>query len=597
MGLRLSRSTLMLASALACSLARPGPALAQDGSAQLGSIEKQIQALQAELRRMKSEMASRNRELRAAQSQRSITPPPATQLAPVMPQIPAGYALVPASPGSAPGSVVLARAEPPPPKLPIGTFRVGAVDVQLGGFLDASTIYRSRNEVTDLSSNFNTAVPFRNSPLYHENEFRETARATRISAAATARPDEDTKLMAFVAIDFQGASPSSNSVQTNGFEPRIREGWVTYDRSDLGLEVLGGQMWSLVTMDKIGVNPTQINLPLTIDQNYVPGFNYTRQPQIRVAKSFGGGQYWLAASAENPQASFSNTSIPSSINGYTGASLNVTNPGIGSLGNGSNTPVNACTAVTTTIVAGKATSVCTTSATTATGNFSDDLAPDLVVKATADYNMAHLEAFGLGRLFHDRISELGTGQSNTTFGGGGGGAALVHVVPKMLDFQASGIVGTGIGRYGTAQLPDATIGSDGKPATLPEYTALIGLIGHPDPKLDVYGYLGTEQIRRRYFNAENAGKLTAYGYGNPSYSNIGCEIELAPSTEPCTANTSGIVEGTVGAYYKFLHGSYGTMQVGAQYAYLHRSVFQGIGRTPQTDENTVLLSFRYYPFQ
>ncbi len=32
-------------------------------------------------------------------------------------------------------------------------------------------------------------------------------------------------------------------------------------------------------------------------------------------------------------------------------------------------------------------------------------------------------------------------------------------------------------------------------------------------------------------------------------------------------------------------------------AYTHRSVFQGVGRTPQTDENTVLLNFRYYPFQ
>jgi hypothetical protein len=73
-------------------------------------------------------------------------------------------------------------------------------------------------------------------------------------------------------------------------------------------------------------------------------------------------------------------------------------------------------------------------------------------------------------------------------------------------------------------------------------------------------------------------------------------VELSPAST-CVANTSGIVQGTVGGYYKFLKGPYGTMQVGAQYAYTHRSVFQGLGRTPQTDENTVLLSFRYYPFQ
>jgi hypothetical protein len=90
--------------------------------------------------------------------------------------------------------------------------------------------------------------------------------------------------------------------------------------------------------------------------------------------------------------------------------------------------------------------------------------------------------------------------------------------------------------------------------------------------------------------------VTAYGYGNPLYNNEGCEIELSPAST-CVANTKGTVGGTVGGYYKFAKGPFGTMQVGAQYAYTHRSIFQGEGRTPSTDENTVMLSFRYYPFQ
>ena len=594
---RPTRATLLLASALSLTALASVPARAESTDSQLGAIEKQIHALQAELRAMKQQAGERDRQLHQAQRERAYIPP-ATQPMPVMPQIPAGYALVPAAPGSAAGSVVLARAEPPPPKLPIGTFRVGAVDVQLGGYLDVSSIYRSRNEVTDITSNFNTAIPFRNSQLYHESEFRESARATRLSVTLTAHPDEVTKLQAFVASDFQGASPTSNSNQSNSFVPRLREAWMTYDRSDLGLEILGGQTWSLLTMTKVGTNPTQINLPGGIDAAYVPGFNYTRQPQIRIAKSFANGQFWLAASAENPQTAYSNTSVPSSF-----GTINVSNPGTGTLGNGSNTPVAACTAVATTIVAGVPTSTCTTTNVTGTGNFTDDIAPDLIVKATADFDRAHLEAYGLGRVFHDRLSQLGTGQSNTTFAGGGGAAALVHIIPKLLDAQISGLVGTGIGRYGASQLPDATIGSDGKPAPLHEYTALAGLIVHPTPKVDLYGYIGTEQVQRSYFDAQNKGKLTAYGYGNPFYSNIGCETELAPSTTPCTANTSGIVQGTVGAYWKFLKGSFGTMQVGAQYSYTHRAIFQGdqgvagAGRTPGTDENIVLVSFRYYPFQ
>ena len=367
---RSPRPALMLATALSltvAALAAATPASAQDSGTSLGAIEKQIQALQAELKRMKVQAAERDRQLHQARQAQAYTPP-ANQPLSVMPQIPAGYALVPAAPGSTSGSVVLAKVEQPP-KLPMGTFQVGAVSVQLGGYLDASTIFRSRNEVTDLSSNFSSAIPFRNSPLYHENEFRETARGTRISGTLTANPDEDTRLRAFVAIDFQGGSPTSNSNQTNGFEPRLREGWMSYDRKDLGFQFVAGQAFTLLTQNKVGGDPSQMNLPLTIDQNYVPGFTYTRQSQVRFAKSFLNDQYWLAVSFENPQGVYTNATIPSSL-----GTLNVTNPGVGSLGTGSNTTVNACTAVTTTIVAGKATSVCTTSAATATGNFSDDIA-------------------------------------------------------------------------------------------------------------------------------------------------------------------------------------------------------------------------------
>ncbi len=442
------RSALLLATSLSltvAALSAATPARAQASGTSLSSIERQIQALQAELKHMKQQAAQRDRELRDARQERAYTPP-VSQAAPVMPQIPAGYALVPAAPGSSSGSVVLSRVETPP-KMPPGTFQIGGVSVQLGGYIDASTIFRSRNEVTDLSSNFSSAIPFRNSPLYHENEFRETARGTRLSVAAMANPDENTKLRAFVAIDFQGGSPTSNSNQTNGFEPRIREGYFTYDRKDLGFEFLAGQTFTLLTMGKVGVDPALVNLPLTIDQNYVPGFTYARQSQVRFAKSFLQGQYWAAISFENPQAVYANATIPSAL-----GSLNATNPGTGSLGTGSNTAVNACTAVTTTIVAGKATSVCTTSAATATGNFSNDVAPDVVAKLTADYNVAHFEGFGIGRVFHDRVSQLGTGQSNTEIGGGGGASALVHIIPKLLDAQVNGIIGTGLGRYGPAQL-------------------------------------------------------------------------------------------------------------------------------------------------
>jgi hypothetical protein len=150
MASRLPRATLLLASALSLSTLGTSTALAQASDGQLASIEKQIKALQAELHRMKTEAAERDRELRAAQASRTPAP---TQIAPVMPQIPAGYALVPAGPGSTPGSVVLAKAEAPKPSpTQQGTFQVGALTVKLGGFLEEASIYRSRNEVTDITT-------------------------------------------------------------------------------------------------------------------------------------------------------------------------------------------------------------------------------------------------------------------------------------------------------------------------------------------------------------------------------------------------------------------------------------------------------------
>jgi len=589
MASRVSRTVLLFASALSLTAAT-APAFAQATDSQLSSIEKQIKALQAELHRMKAEAAQRDRELRAARA----TPPAPTQVAPVMPQIPAGYALVPAAPGSAPGSVVLARAEAPKaPKLPQGAFQVGALTVTLGGFLEEANIFRSRNEVTDITSNWTTGIPYRNSQLYHEPEDRLSARRTTVQALVDGKPDENTDVEAFVQADFQGGSPTSNSNESNAFIPRLLQGWSEYTRSDLGFTVLAGQTWSLLTMNQVGINPLRVNNPQTIDAGYVPGFTWTRNPQFRIGKSFMNDQYWIALSVENPQTLYSNASIPS-----TAGTLNVSNPGIGALGTGSNSGTTVVTGVTTTTTGGKTTTTTTTASVASQAAYTNNFAPDVILKATADYPFGHFEGYGLGRVFNDRVSETGTGQSNTKFGGGAGGDALIHVVPKLLDFQVSGLAGTGVGRYGSVQLPDATVGPTGKPVTLREWMALAGVISHVTPQLDLYGFVGTEQsTQRAFFNTYTKGVVTkSYGYANPLYPNTTCDVELGASAD-CTGTTQAVTQGTVGFWYKFLKGPYGTLQAGAQYSYTRRIAFQGVGPTPQSNENMVFFSFRYYPFQ
>ena len=448
-----------------------------------------------------------------------------------------------------------------PDPTPNGTIRLGGVSVTLGGFIEAAGIFRTRNEVADIASNFNTAIPFPNSPLYHENEFRGSSRQSRISLLAEGNVSPTQKLAAYFETDFLGGSPTANQVESSSYNLRLRHAYGTYDNTDLGLHILGGQSWSLLTQQQVGITPRRENIPLTIDAQYVVGFNWARQPQIRVVKDFAEHKLWAGLSLEQPQ---NVTYIGPNGAGTVGGTANFQNPGSGILAS--------------------------------TVNYSTDVAPDVVAKVAYDPGFGHFEAFGVARFLHDRVSVLGGGRNNTTLAGGGGLAANVPILGGKVSLQGSVLAGYGIGRYGSGQLPDSTLSQSGAPVPVPELTALIGAVSHPIPTVDLYGYVGTEQASRRSFSAAGKG----YGYGSPLYSNAGCYTEL--STAACTANTSGLVEGTLGAWWRVLHGNYGTAQVGAQYAYLRRDVFAGIPpRGGQgnagTDDNIMMVSFRYLPFQ
>ena len=570
------RAALLAGGTVAIMVLHGHQARAQVSEAQMQSVEQQLRSLKAELRRLQQQEAAQDRRIPARPAR---TPTPlALQPAPITPQIPAGYALLPAAPGAPAGALTLVHVQPPP-KLPQGSFQIGAVTVQLGGFLSGDGVYRSRNSVEDIQSNYTSGIPLANSPLHHEGELTFSARLTRLTALATANPDENTRLRSYISIDFQGAATTANSNESNSWTPRLREAWVSYDRSDWGFEVLAGQAWSLLTMNRVGMDPLNVNPPQTIDPNYVPGFTYARQAQLRLTKSFLHDQYHLALSVENPETTYGGTTPA-----IAGSTINITNPGTGVDGNTTISSVPAA-------AAGAA-----ASAITGSPVYSNNFAPDVIVKATADYNLAHLEAFGIGRMFNDRVSQLGTGENNSEIGGGGGAAALIHVIPKLLDFQVSGLAGRAISRYDPVQLPDSTITANGRPNPLPGYEALVGLIGHPVQQMDLYAYLGTDQVSARYSDVTSKGKVTAYGYGNPLYDNAGCSVEGAPGST-CVGNTSGVVQATLGAWYRLLHGDYGTVQVGTQYAYSKRFIFQGVGPTPKSDSNAFFFSLRYFPFQ
>jgi hypothetical protein len=111
-------------------------------------LQQQSELLQRQLKEVKEELA-RTR-------QRTETVEAKVKAAPVehSPRLPAS------------ATAPITKAPPPPAE---------KVKVTVGGFIAAESVWRQRNEVADMASNFG-GIPYPFSPLYNENEFHASAR-------------------------------------------------------------------------------------------------------------------------------------------------------------------------------------------------------------------------------------------------------------------------------------------------------------------------------------------------------------------------------------------------------------------------------------
>jgi hypothetical protein len=455
-----------------------------------------------------------------------------------------------------------AAAKPSGDKAAAPVFMAGPVKVTLGGFVELMVVNRSRNESADWASNFNTGIPFPNSHNYYLSEFHLTERQSRVSGLVQGPDSDEWATEGYLEMDFGGAGGTANYNESNSFSPRVRHFFADVTYKETGTNLLFGQSWSLITGNKQGIVARGENIPLTIDGQYIPGFNWLRTPQIRLTQKFND-MVTAAVSVENPAVLVTGTAVAGTI---------YNNPGAGN----SFTPPNG--------------------GTFSANNVTDDYLPDLVAKVAIDPGFGHYEVFATERFF--RARDILTGQQHNvkTNATGFGGSMILPVVPKIVDFQASFIGGRGVGRYGSAQLPDATI--DPTPGRglqpLRGFSALAGLTVKPAPAWTFYGYVGEEQVSRAPYEAVVAGKLTGFGYGDSLYDNSGCGTE---GVGTCTANTSRIVSGTLGGWWKFYSGWLGNAQVGLSDTWIKREIFSGVGGDPNTNINIALVSFRYYPFQ
>src|SRR5208282_1995134 len=178
------------------------------------------------------------------------------------------------------------------------------------------------------------------------------------------------KLSGYVEADFLSSGITSNNTESNSYTLRQRQAWAQA-ALDNGWTFTGGQMWSLVTETRRGVDNRSEALPMVIDPQYNVGFSWARQFGFRVSKKFGDNLWW-AASVENSQATLGGHLAPGQNNFV-----------IGSQGSGGGLY-------------------------NATANYSFNPSPDFITKVAFEPGWGHFEVFGIITDFRDRIYPLAT---------------------------------------------------------------------------------------------------------------------------------------------------------------------------------------------
>jgi hypothetical protein len=530
------------------------------------------------------------------------------------------------------------------------TIRYKGISITPGGFIAAETVNRQHGMADDINTQFN-AIPFSGNSAGKLPEMNLTARQSRLSLLATGDVGT-TKITGYYESDFLGTGVTSNNRQSNSYVFRIRQ---AFGRADFasGWAVTAGQMWTLATEDREGtVNRTEW-IPSTIDPQYQVGFTWERQYGFRVSKSFDN-KVTFAVSAENPEATVGGRGFSTYTNtSATGTATTYQNSFVFAPGAGG----------------GLQNFVDTT-------GYSFNKTPDFIVKLALDPGWGHYELFGIVSTFQNRVypcAVVGTTAKNfpapttptelacaastsltpstdgaynySATGGAIGASARVPIASNKFDAGLSVFYGDGTGRYGSAQLPDATLRPDGTLALIHGAHFLGRLEWHVTPKVDLYAYLGGEYAARTSYLGYQSVKVTntpaipgcgavgeqpcpgggiqpGYpaltttsisldgfgGYGSPYSNNSGCSTETLPSATgtpgtggTCAGDTRYISEATLGFWHKVYQGEKGRVQWGIQYSYIYRNTWSGSNGltgtssiSPHAVNNMVFTSFRYY---
>jgi hypothetical protein len=592
-------TTAPVASAAAAAPASPAEARVESELQQLRDLlEAQGKQFQEQNELLKEQLKGQEEKTRALEEQLSAVSAAGGSTA-VASTIAVPVAIGPntgLASGSATSSAGMSAANSPSaedPDEPVSLHFKG-VTLTPGGFMAGESVWRQKGLSADMVTPFNT-IPFPGASQSQLSEFNMSGRQSRISMLVEGKLSH-VKIGGYYETDFLGTGITSNYTESNSYVLRQRQFW-GQAAFDSGWTVTGGQMWSLITETRHGVDNRTEALPMVIDGQYHVGFSWARQPGVRVSKDFGN-RLWLAFAVENAETTL--TEHEANLNflvGQFGGSGGLLNP---------------------------------------VANYAFTTAPDFIFKAAFEPGWGHYEIFGVVSTFRDRVFPCeavaagtpclgGLTAGGTALGafndrrpGGGIGAnARVPLFHKRVDAALHFLGGDGTGRYGSATLADVTARPDGTLAPIRNFQSLGTLEFHATPKLDVYTYVGGEYDARTAYI--KSGTVPNEGYGAIGFPNFGCFTEPVPGSSTstatgvggatgfvpgeladCTGDTRNIIEGTLGFWYRFYKGPRGTVQWGEQYSYIDRNTWSGAGATagttaaPHGVENMVMTSFRYY---
>jgi hypothetical protein len=440
------------------------------------------------------------------------------------------------------------------------SFKIGSADFTPGGFLDFTTFFRSTNVGSGIATAFGS-IPFSNQlPQGRLSETRLSSQYSRLSLKVDTYLTDSTAITGYVESDFLGFQPANAYQTANSDSLRLRVYWADVRHGKW--EMLGGQAWSLLTPNRVGLSPLTPDVFYTLneDPNFQVGLTWARQPQFRVV--YHPTSNWaVGVSLENPQQ-FAPGSVvfPSAF-----FSTQFDN------GSGS------------------------TSATSSATNTSvPNLHPDIIVKTALDAHPAgrslHIEAAGLIRSLRV-LNNLTAPATTSTVTGGGGSLNVNYEIIHNLRLIANSFYSYGGGRYIFGLGPDVIVKPDGTLSGIHAGSGIGGLEYQATPRYMFYSYYGGAYFQRDFgllpaTAASSCDGITGFicvGFGFPG-----------------SANTSNraIQEGTFGVIPTlWSNENYGRLQIISQYSYVIRSpwsIFSVTGPNPKNAHtNMVYFGLRY----